>query len=185
MTERQGRASRLGARALALAEDALYVGIATLLTATGLVLLWFSALELVDLVRDGNASTAVEILDTLLLLFIVVELQFAVRATLAKRELVAEPFLLVGILASIKEIVVLSVKAAEEVGNGAAFDDRLTQIGLLGVLVLVLGATAWLMRLKEREPDEGEPDRPAAADTSSAERPVADTLSGSGGRDPA
>lgn len=191
MTEPEGRASRLGARALGVAEDVLYVGIAVLLTATGLVLLWFSAVELVDLVRAGSASTAVEILDSLLLLFIVVELQFAVRTTLAKRELVAEPFLLVGILASIKEIVVLSVKAAEEVGNGAAFDDRLLQIGLLGVLVLVLGATAWLMRLKEREPDEGDDQgrrgtgRPARADTSSAARPAADTLSGSGGRHPA
>lgn len=164
MTEPEGRPSRLGARALALAEDALYVGIAVLLTATGLVLLWFSALELVDLVRSGSANTAVEILDSLLLLFIVVELQFAVRTTLAKRELVAEPFLLVGILASIKEIVVLSVKAAEEVGTGAAFDDRLVQIGLLGGLVLVLGATAWLMRLKEREPDEGDPSPEAVRD---------------------
>jgi uncharacterized membrane protein (DUF373 family) len=160
VTEPEGRASRLGARAMALAEDVLYVGIATLLTATGLVLLWFSAVELVDLVRGGTANGAVEVLDTLLLLFIVVELQFAVRATLARRELVAEPFLLVGILASIKEIVVLSVKAAEEVGRGAAFTDRLTQIGLLGGLVLLLGATAWLMRLKEREPDEGDQDGP-------------------------
>src|SRR3712207_333356 len=88
--------------------------------------------------------------------FIVVELLFAVRTTLFKRELVAEPFLLVGIIASIKEIVVLSVKAAEQVGKGAVFDDQVKEIAVLGVLVLLLAIAAWLLRLKEREPDEGE-----------------------------
>ena len=73
-------------------------------------------------------------------MFIVVELLFAVRSTVEKRELLAEPFLLVGIIASIKEIVVLSVEAAKEVGNGAQFDDRIIEIAVLGVLVLLLGA---------------------------------------------
>ena len=70
----------------------------------------------------GNLSSdpIVEVLDTLLLVFIVVELLSAVRTTLAERQLLAEPFLIVGIIASIKEIVVLSVKAAEEIGKGAA-----------------------------------------------------------------
>ncbi|MET0712007.1 MAG: hypothetical protein ABWZ30_05835 [Jiangellaceae bacterium] len=40
------------------------------------------------------------------------------------RGLVAEPFLLVGIIASIKEIVVLSVKAAEDIGTGATIRIR-------------------------------------------------------------
>ena len=98
------------------------------------------------------------ILDLLLLVFIVVELLYAVRTTVTKRELVAEPFLLVGIIASIKEIVVLSVKAAEDVGRGRIFDDQIKEIAVLGVLVLLLGGTALLMRRKEREPDEGEAD---------------------------
>jgi uncharacterized membrane protein (DUF373 family) len=99
-------------------------------------------------------TATIEVLDTLLLVFIVVELLFAVRTTVIKRELVAEPFLLVGIIASIKEIVVLSVKAAEQVGRGPTFDDQVTVIAVLGVLVLLLGIAAWLLRLKEREPDE-------------------------------
>ena len=104
---------------------------------------------------DGAAQAALEVLDTLLLVFIVVELLFAVRITIAKRELIAEPFLLVGIIASIKEIVVLSVKAADDIGKGSSFSDAMWEVGVLGVLVLLLGITAWLLRLKEREPDEG------------------------------
>ena len=94
-------------------------------------------------------------------MFIVFELLSAVRTTVAKRELVAEPFLLVGIIASIKEIVVLSVKAADDIGKGSTFSDQLWQIGVLGVVVLLLGATAWLLRVKEREPAEGETAAPA------------------------
>ena len=88
-----------------------------------------------------------------------VELLYAVRATIAERQLVAEPFLLVGVIASIKEIVVVSVKAADLIGE-PEFTDAVWQIGVLGVLVLALGLTAWLLRLKEREPDETDDDDP-------------------------
>jgi hypothetical protein len=37
------------------------------------------------------------------------------------------------------------------------FDDRILEIGLLGGLVVLLGVTSYLLRRKEREPDEGEP----------------------------
>jgi uncharacterized membrane protein (DUF373 family) len=143
-------------RLLARAEDVIYGGIALLLVVTALVLLVWTAGKLLRIPETGVQDAAIAILDALLFVFIVVELLFAVRATLIKRELVAEPFLLVGIIASIKEIVVLSVKAAEEVGQGRRFTDQLWEIAVLGVLVLLLGFTAWLLRLKEREPSEGE-----------------------------
>ena len=159
MTARQ-EAARRGRQAdavLAAAEGVVYVGIAALLVAAAGVLLVVAADELLDVFDDLGSEPIVQVLDTLLLLFIVVELLSAVRTTVSKRELVAEPFLLVGIIASIKEIVVLSVKAAEDIGKGSTFRDQLWQIGVLGVVVLLLGATAWLLRVKEREPAEGEP----------------------------
>ena len=143
---------------LEIAETVVYVGIAILLWISAIALLVFAARNVVDLFGDDADAVALGVLDTLLLVFIVVELLFAVRTTLAKRELIAEPFLLVGIIASIKEIVVLSVKAAEEAGQGAgsAFKDQITEIGVLGLLVLLLGVTALLLRRKEREPGEGD-----------------------------
>ena len=152
---------RLGTRLLELAENVVYAGIATFLVGTALVCLVLAGRSAWGLVSDFSEQPVLDLLDILLLVFIVVELLFAVRSTVEKRELLAEPFLLVGIIASIKEIVVLSVEAAKEVGNGAEFDDRLTEIGVLGVLVLLLGATSWLLRRKEREPDEGENSPPA------------------------
>jgi uncharacterized membrane protein (DUF373 family) len=147
--------------ALEAIEKVVYLGIAALLLAASVVLLAVAGKDLVDVFDDFDTNPVVEVLDTLLLLFILVELLSAVRITIAKRELVAEPFLLVGIIASIKEIVVLSVKAAESIGDGQNFRDQLWEIGVLGVVVLLLGATAWMLRIKEREPQEGQTNKEA------------------------
>ena len=142
-------------RLLGWAEDGVYLGIAVLLVVSSAVLLVVAVDQGLDVIGDLSSDPIVEVLDTLLLVFIVVELLSAVRTTLAERQLLAEPFLIVGIIASIKEIVVLSVKAAEAIGKGAAFRDQLWQIGVLAVVVVLLGTTAYLLRRKEREPGEG------------------------------
>ena len=153
---------RIGNALLAITEDVIYVGIAVVLAVGAVALLVAAGRGLTQLGGDVDTTEIVlEVLDTLLLVFIVVELLLAVRSTVQKRELLAEPFLLVGIIASIKEIVVLSVESAKEVGHGAEFDDRITEIAALGVLILLLGLTSWLLRRKEREPGEGEGSAPA------------------------
>lgn len=156
--------TKIGNLAIEVAETIVYVGIAALLTITAIGLLVLSARKVGDLFGDDSANVALEVLDTLLLVFIVVELLFAVRITIAKRELLAEPFLLAGIIASIKEIIVLSVKAVEDIGAGARFRDQMWEISVLGVLVLLLGLTAYLLRRKEREPGEGDKGSPYSPD---------------------
>lgn len=154
--EPTGGLSRAGTRALEIAENVVYGGIAAFLVGAALVCLALAGRTAWGLVANFSEQPVLDLLDILLLVFIVVELLFAVRSTVEKRELLAEPFLLVGIIASIKEIVVLSVESAKEVGNGAQFVDRIIEIAVLGVLVLLLGLTSFLLRRKEREPDEGE-----------------------------
>ncbi len=155
---------RIGNALLAVAEDVIYVGIAVLLAVAAVVLLISAAADLFDLGGEQSASQVVlHVLDTLLLVFIVVELLFAVRVILGKREVVAEPFLVVGIIASIKEIIVLSVEAADYVGEGDKFIHAITEVGVLGVLVLILAVAAIMLRAKEREPAEGDDDAGASA----------------------
>ena len=154
---------RLGNRALRVVEDSIYVVIAALLAVAALVVLAQAAYGLFEAVRDDIKVGVLDVLDSLLLVFILVELLFAVRATLAKREIVAEPFLLVGILAAIKEIVVLSVTAAEQyIGKGPEFARAMVEIGLLGALVVLLSGSAVLLRKKEEAPEEGEGTESAA-----------------------
>ncbi len=72
-------------------------------------------------------------------MFIVVELLLSRSGPrCSEHQLIAEPFLIVGIQASIKGIVVLSMKAAEGIGSGEAFRDHCGD-ELLGVVILLLG----------------------------------------------
>ncbi len=155
-------------QAIGWLEDLLYVVIAAVLALCAAAMVVSLARGVPDLFSNGGQAPVLEVLDAVLLLFIIVELLFAVRATVARRELVAEPFLVVGIIASIKEIVVLSVKAAEATGKGQVFRDEVTLVGVLGVLTLLLALAAFLLRRKEREPDEGREDDDAVSDSTAA-----------------
>src|SRR5687768_2750778 len=88
-----------------VAEDSVYAMVAVLLLAGCGVLLVQAAYHLVTEIPHGATEAVKLALESLLLVFILVELLAAIRATINERKLVAEPFLLVGIIASIKEIV--------------------------------------------------------------------------------
>lgn len=146
---------RLGNRALVLVEDAIYVSIAFLLAAGALVLVVRAGAELVAGASETGRDALIDTLDAILLVFIFVELLYAVRVTLKERQIVAEPFLIAGILVCIKEIIVLSVKGANEyIDQGPQFARAMTETGILGVMVVLLAGTAVLLRRKEREPEE-------------------------------
>jgi uncharacterized membrane protein (DUF373 family) len=148
---------RFADRVLLFIEDAVYWGIAVVLVAGSGALLVAQFNTMLRL-RDAPAKTVMlEVLDGLLLIFIFVELLYAVRSCLRSHEIVAEPFLIVGILAGIKEIVVLSVEAATLLDKGAPFARAVVEIGVLGAVVLVLAVAAFVLRERRRDTaDAGE-----------------------------
>lgn len=153
----------LGNRALVLVEDAIYVSIAVLLASGAVVLVGRAFVALAEGALDSGPDALLDTLDAILLVFIFVELLYAVRTTLRERQIVAEPFLIAGILVCIKEIIVLAVKSANEyISKGPEFARAMVEIGLLGGLVFVLAASGVLLRKKEKEPEEN-------ANTDSAE----------------
>ena len=144
-------------RVLGTAENLVYAAAGGLLAIAAVIVLGSVAYHLFVDLKDGAERAVTQALDGLLLVFIVLELLAGVRATMVERKLVAEPFLVVGIIASIKEIVVIALEAKKESGlDDAAFQASLTEIGVLGLLVLTLSAAGFLVRRKEREPEEGD-----------------------------
>jgi uncharacterized membrane protein (DUF373 family) len=147
-TENEEDRQQLADRVLSMFEDAVYWAIAVVLVA-GSVALLVAQFNTMFRLRSAAASTVMlEILDGLLLIFIFVELLYAVRACLRSHEIVAEPFLIVGILAAIKEIVVLSVEAATLLEKGPEFSRAVVEIGVLGAVVLVLALAAFVLRAR-------------------------------------
>ncbi|WP_286198917.1 phosphate-starvation-inducible PsiE family protein [Mycolicibacterium sp. ELW1] len=148
---------RLADRVLSVVEDVLYWAIAVLLIAGSVSLLVAQITTLLKL-RDAATSTVMlELLDGLLLIFIFVELLYAVRTSLRSHEIAVEPFLVVGILACLKEIVVQSVEAAKLLDDGPQFARAIVQTGVLGglVLVLVVASAVWVRR--HRQPAKSDP----------------------------
>ncbi len=137
---------RLADRILSIVEDAIYWVIAVMLV-IGSGALLVSQFNTMLRLRSTPANTVMlEILDGLLLIFIFVELLYAVRTSLRSHEIVVEPFLIVGMLAGIKEIVVLSVEAAKLLDKGPDFARAVVEIAVLGGVVLVLALAAFIMR---------------------------------------
>jgi uncharacterized membrane protein (DUF373 family) len=145
---------RLADRVLGRLEDAVYWGIALVLI-IGSVALLIAQFNTMLTLRSAPVKTVMlEILDGLLLIFIFVELLYAVRACLRSHEIVAEPFLIVGILAGIKEIVVLSVEAATLLEKGPAFARAIVEIGVLAGVVLALALAAFVLRERRRDTED-------------------------------
>jgi uncharacterized membrane protein (DUF373 family) len=145
---------RLADRVLSGLEDAVYWAVAVVLV-VGSIALLVSQFDTMLRLRSAPTSTLMlEVLDGLLLVFIFVELLYAVRVCLRSHEIVVEPFLIVGILAAIKEIVVLSVEAATMLDKGPEFSRAAVEIGVLGGVVLVLALAAFVLRVRR---DKGQP----------------------------
>ena len=149
-TQEEPATVRLINRAMHVAEDVLYALVALVLVALALVVLIDAGFTVAEEAPNDVTSAVDSTLSSLLIVFILVELLGAVRATIKERRLIAEPFLLVGMIASIKEIIVVGGLA----GKDMTVEDAMLKIGVLGAVILALSLAAYLLRRKEREPDE-------------------------------
>ena len=108
---------------------------------------------------DGVLWAATQMLSVLLLVFVFVELLGAVRSTIRQRRLVAEPFLLVGIIAAIKEIVLIGGTERVVAADFSVFRNAMIEISVLAGVVLLLAISTLLLRnsSNRRDPaaDEG------------------------------
>ncbi|HEX2296082.1 MAG TPA: phosphate-starvation-inducible PsiE family protein [Actinomycetota bacterium] len=127
-------------------EDVLYVAIAAALAIVGFGLFGYVVYDFVSKLGDGDVTARIlSLLDGLLLVFIVTELIHTVRAVIDERVLVAEPFLIVGIVAAIRRLVVVSAEAKDLLGT-PEFGDAMTEIGVLTGTVVILAVAIFLLR---------------------------------------
>ena len=136
-------------RAFGFVEDLLYVLVALALSVGGLLLFGYAIYEFVDKFKiEGLSSLILNLLDGLLLVFIITEIIHTIRVVIDEKILVSEPFLVVGIVAAIRRLVVVSAEAKDLFGK-PAFGDAMLEIGVLTGTVLALGATIFMLRHTE------------------------------------
>jgi len=152
MVEEKIRASFGGY--LAHAEVAIYTILSILLVITALATIANSGKMLWDGLRHWTiAAETLRVLDQLLVVLMLVEILHTVRISIRSHFLVTEPFLVVGLIASIRRILVITLEAANltkgEAFAGAGaniFRANMIELGLLGLLVFILVFSITLLR---------------------------------------
>jgi len=135
-------------------EVAVYSVLALLLSITALVTLTTAGEILWNSLRHWtDAAQTLRVLNELLVVLMLVEILHTVRISIRSHLLVAEPFLIVGLIASIRRILVISLemaaltKEATWSNEGASiFRGSMIELGLLGMLVFVLVFSIVLLR---------------------------------------
>ncbi|HWH68690.1 MAG TPA: phosphate-starvation-inducible PsiE family protein [Candidatus Sulfotelmatobacter sp.] len=137
-------------RAFTVLEDVVYVGLGLLLGASAVVLLGSGIFEFVQSLATGTFAThAVSLLDRILLILLVVELLYTVQVSFREHALVPEPFLLVGLIAAIRRVLVLTA----EFGHGHEQTEEMYKhffIELVILTGLILAVTISLVLVRRR-----------------------------------
>lgn len=141
-------ARTLLARGFEWVEDVVYVGLGVLLSASALVLLGSAAFGFShDLVRGELPAAIVGLLDGLLLALMVVELLYTVQVSFREHALVPEPFLIVGLVAATRRILVITAELTGiENPNEATFRVSMIELSVLTIMILVLVISLVLLR---------------------------------------
>jgi uncharacterized membrane protein (DUF373 family) len=134
-------------------ERIAYFAIALALSVPIVMLVFSAAISMLEVSEVGVLETALTVLDRVLLAFIFVELIDTVRVTVRERGIfIAEPFLLVGLIAVVRRILLLTAEI--EQASAEEFQNMLIELGVMTVLVIVLTVALYFtrrMRLSEKE----------------------------------
>ena len=136
------------ARAFTHVEDAVYLGLGLLLAAGAVALLVTSGFGFVRSVLAGAfADHVIGLLDQVLLIFMIVEILYTVQVSFREHALVPEPFIVVGLIAVIRRVLVLTAEFGELLEKSELiFRNAMLELGLLTVMVIALVVALVLLR---------------------------------------
>jgi uncharacterized membrane protein (DUF373 family) len=140
-------------RGLSLVEDTVYVGLGILLTVAALTLLSATFKSFVVALMARNLpGQVVSLLDQILLILLVIELLYTVQVSFREHGLLAEPFLVVALIAVIRRVLILTAEVSKlPEASGAVFLHMMIELALLTVMILVLvGSLIMLQKQDQR-----------------------------------
>ena len=142
------------------AERGIYWAVGALLIVVAVIFLVFIVVEGVPLYLKGEFATAtIKLFDQALLTLMLAQVVYTTVAFLKVGILQVEPILVVGIIASVRRILVLTAVVAGTAGNVGAsltFRQDMVEIGLLSVTVLILAVAIYLVRKSKNFVPSGE-----------------------------
>jgi uncharacterized membrane protein (DUF373 family) len=130
-------------------EQLIYIVLGVLLSATVLIALAGSGRLLWGEMQDWTSTEAIlELIDRLLIVLMLIEILYTVRVSMQTGALKSEPFLVVGLIACIRRILVISLKISDVTQpakwtpqSSDLFRAAMTELGVIaGLIVVMVGA---------------------------------------------
>ncbi len=112
------------------------------------VLLLFSSVQALYVAVAGGAirDQAIEILDSILLVMMTMEIVYTVALSIESHKLVAEPFLIVGAIAAIRRMLVITAESTKIENQPALFQSTLIELGLLAITIVLMALSVYILR---------------------------------------
>ena len=132
------------------AERGIYWAVGALLIVVAVIFLVFIILNDFPLYFQGEFATAtIKLFDQALLTLMIAQVVYTTVSFLKVGVLQVEPILVVGIIASVRRILVLTAVVsgtAGKVGATLTFRQDMVEIGLLSLTILILAVAIYLVR---------------------------------------
>ena len=103
--------------------------------------------------EHGEALSLVVTIDKILLVLMVIEILHTVRVSFNEGALVCEPFLIVGLIASIRRVLVITLESSQAQVPGkwtsdfqGLFNATMIELGVLGGLIVAMVWSIYLLR---------------------------------------
>jgi uncharacterized membrane protein (DUF373 family) len=132
-------------------ESLLYGVIGVLLMGAAVLVVAGTGTATAHAVADGKDPSEIGVvaLDRILLTLIVAELIYSLRLVLQTHEISAEPFLIIGLIATLRRILIVTADFERPV-PGPDLTNLLVELGVLGFLVIGLAVAIYLVRASRR-----------------------------------
>ena len=138
---------------LGTSESVVLVAIGVALILVAVLLLFSSVYDLWLATLGGPAAIehkAIEILNTILLVMMTMEIVYTVAISLKSHTLNAEPFLIIGSIAGIRRMLVITATSTEAENDPAKFHNTLVELALLAATVVAMSVAIGLLRFSQR-----------------------------------
>ena len=151
MSEDSNRNTRVESLLDLLERLAYYAAAVFLVIITGMIF-YAAVVDLIGVLGAGVLDTTLAILDKILLIFIFVELLSTISTIIRQNQIaavIAEPFLVVGLIAVVRRILAVTVSIDQSLGT-PEFTSLLYELGVLTALIITLSAALYIVRRSER-----------------------------------
>jgi phosphate starvation-inducible membrane PsiE len=138
----------VGAHYLGRAESAVLILVGVVLVALAVMLLGSAVVSLYHSVAEAKIrEEAIEILDSVLLVMMTMEIVYTVAISLESHTLVAEPFLIIGAIAAIRRMLVITATSTKDEHSAPeVFRNTLIELGLLAFIVIAMAVSIYILR---------------------------------------